>query len=385
MEETLSHAILDSSSLLDSLPDAICRIDRGLRCLYANRPSQTHLGVARGTAIGSNRKIGTLPAQVGREWAVKCRSVLKSGRGASVQLKCRERTDSRCYSVRIVPEVNRRGEVRSVLCIATDVTEHTSGASGYAPHSCEAKADHGCSGDRIPHVNPYANEFMQEDFLARLSHELRTPLNAILGWTQTLQSSDAGQETLLRALRQIEQSALAQARLIDELLAYDAGQARGALLAVDSPSPPQDLLYPPHDNVHPHLRLARPRLGGLRRLAVDDDRNTRDMLHEALTRAGACVCSAASARDALDQLQRCRPDVLVSDIGMPDEDGCDLMRRVRALPAERGGAIPAVALTGYAREDDQTAARQAGYQAIAIKPVNLGELMATILAVAPRR
>jgi CheY-like chemotaxis protein len=61
------------------------------------------------------------------------------------------------------------------------------------------------------------------------------------------------------------------------------------------------------------------------------------------------------------------------------------MRRVRALPAERGGAIPAVALTGYAREDDQTAARQAGYQAVAIKPVNLGELMATIQAVATRR
>ncbi|MCI3951774.1 MAG: hypothetical protein K0R53_1271 [Burkholderiales bacterium] len=269
-----------------------------------------------------------------------------------MQLKCRERRDSRCYSVRIVPEVNRRGEVRS---------------------------------DRIPHVNPYENEFMQEGFFARLSHELRTPLNAILGWTQTLQSSDAGQETLVRALRQIEQSALAQARLIDELLAYDARQARGALFTVDSPSPPQDLLCPSHDGVHPHLPLARPRLGGLRILAVDDDRNTRDMLHEALTRAGACVCSAASARDALDQLQRCQPDVLVSDIGMPDEDGCDLMRRVRALPAERGGAIPAVALTGYAREDDQTAARQAGYQAVAIKPVNLGELMATIQAVATRR
>jgi CheY-like chemotaxis protein len=70
---------------------------------------------------------------------------------------------------------------------------------------------------------------------------------------------------------------------------------------------------------------------------------------------------------------------------MPNVDGCDLLHQVRVLPAERGGATPAIALTGYARDDDRAATHEAGYQAIAIKPVNLDELVSTILDVAAPR
>jgi CheY-like chemotaxis protein len=115
---------------------------------------------------------------------------------------------------------------------------------------------------------------------------------------------------------------------------------------------------------------------------VDDDRNTRDMLREALERAGAEVQVAGSARQALQVLARFPADVLVSDIGMPEEDGYDLLRNVRALPADRGGMTPAIALTGYAREEDRAATRKAGYQAVTPKPVNLEELVETIAAVA---
>jgi CheY-like chemotaxis protein len=70
---------------------------------------------------------------------------------------------------------------------------------------------------------------------------------------------------------------------------------------------------------------------------------------------------------------------------MPDEDGYDLMRQVRVLPAEQGGATPAIALTGYAHEDDRAATRAVGYQAVTAKPVNLDDLLATITSVAEQR
>lgn len=126
-------------------------------------------------------------------------------------------------------------------------------------------------------------------------------------------------------------------------------------------------------------------LAGLRILTVDDDRNAREMLQEALERAGAQVLVADSAGDALGKLKRFRPDVLVSDIGMPGEDGYDLLRKVRGLPRELGGATPAIAVTGEFRDEDRAATRIAGYQAITRKPVDLGELLSTIAALAEPR
>jgi CheY-like chemotaxis protein/nitrogen-specific signal transduction histidine kinase len=131
-----------------------------------------------------------------------------------------------------------------------------------------------------------------------------------------------------------------------------------------------------------HLRARS--LTGLRIMTVDDDRNTREMLREALQRAGAQVVTAESARDALEKLAGFRPDLLVSDIGMPTEDGYDLLRQIRALGPGGGGAIPAVALTGYAREEDRMATWRAGYQAVMPKPVNLEELLSTLAALGRR-
>ena len=126
-------------------------------------------------------------------------------------------------------------------------------------------------------------------------------------------------------------------------------------------------------------------LAGLRILTVDDDRNTREMLQEALERAGAQVLAAESVQDALRKLKNFRPDVLVSDIGMPGEDGYDLLRKIRGLPRELGGATPAVAVTGYFRDEDRAATRNAGYQAVTRKPVDLDELLTIIARVAEQR
>lgn len=123
------------------------------------------------------------------------------------------------------------------------------------------------------------------------------------------------------------------------------------------------------------------RLDGLRILSVDDDHNAREMLHVALQHAGAEVISGGSAAEALVLLQRFRPDVIVSDIGLPEQDGYDLLRAVRALPPEAGGSTPAVALTGYVSAQDRLATEAAGYQAFVSKPVNLANLIDTVIRV----
>jgi signal transduction histidine kinase len=123
-------------------------------------------------------------------------------------------------------------------------------------------------------------------------------------------------------------------------------------------------------------------LEGLRVLVVDDEPDARELLKLALATRGAEVRVGASASDALDIMGQWRPDVLVNDIGMPDEDGYELMRKVRALPAERGGQTPAVALTGYFSVKSANRALAAGYQIFMPKPVNLTELATAIARLA---
>jgi len=111
-------------------------------------------------------------------------------------------------------------------------------------------------------------------------------------------------------------------------------------------------------------------LAGVSILIVDDELDARELVAEAFKSAGAIVHLAASAREALDVIATAQPNVLVSDIGMPHEDGYALMRQVRLLPAEQGGEIPALALTAYARAADAERAFDAGYQRHVAKPVD---------------
>jgi signal transduction histidine kinase/CheY-like chemotaxis protein len=126
------------------------------------------------------------------------------------------------------------------------------------------------------------------------------------------------------------------------------------------------------------------RLDGVRILLVDDERDTLEMLKVGLNFSGAEVALAGSASEALETLAAFAPDVLISDIGMPEVDGYELMRKIRALPAEKGGRVPAVALTAYARTEDRLQALRAGYQMHVPKPVELAELVAVISSLAQR-
>lgn len=121
------------------------------------------------------------------------------------------------------------------------------------------------------------------------------------------------------------------------------------------------------------------KLDGLLILVVDDEKDTRQLLVQALTFHGATVETAASVGEALQIIEAKNPDVLVSDIGMPDEDGYSLIRKVRALSDAQHKNIPAVALTAFTRAQDRMRALSAGYQNHVSKPVDLDEL-ATVIA-----
>jgi len=121
--------------------------------------------------------------------------------------------------------------------------------------------------------------------------------------------------------------------------------------------------------------LGRRVLGGARILVVDDEHDAADWVAELLRAAGAEVRTAESAASGLDAMRSWRPDLLISDIGMPGEDGYALMKRVRALPAEDGRQTPALALTAHARAEDRMRALSVGYQMHAAKPIDPVELL----------
>jgi signal transduction histidine kinase len=126
------------------------------------------------------------------------------------------------------------------------------------------------------------------------------------------------------------------------------------------------------------------RLKGVRVLLFDDDPDALDLLTTILRGTGAVATGASSAVRALDLLAQVRPDVIVSDIGMPLRDGYELIADVRSLPESEGGNTPAIALTAFASRDDRARAIAAGFDRYATKPVDLRELVATIAALAGR-
>jgi len=528
--DTASGAV----DVMDQLPDAVLRFDASLRCVYLNR-SASALGLARERAIGCTLPtIGFLPEGVARAWEEKCREALDQRRSGRFHFSSGTADGLRYFTARIVPEARVDGSVRAVLAVVSDATHRVEIERELDRNRSER--DELAEREKILRLetesvtrDAVAAGRAKDQFLATISHELRAPLNCILGWTQTLRSGEPAPETLRHGLAQVQDSARAQARLLDDLLGICdvvAGRVRlefapmrlGAAVdaavaalrtAIDARcitfetrlDPAADLVYgdakrlqqvlctllsnavkftPPRgwigvrlacsgtqaelgvsdsgEGIDPeflpfvfdpfrqadassrrrhgglglglsiarHLvelhggsieatsrgegkgstftirlplgsaeraastragerRAARRDLAGLRILAVDDDASTREMLQQVLESAGAEVVLAASAREALAKLPRFKPHALVSDIGMPHEDGYDLLRQVRALPPESGGDTPAVALTGYTRDKDRAATREAGYQAFAGKPVDLDELFSAIRRVASQK
>jgi PAS domain S-box-containing protein len=168
------------------------------------------------------------------------------------------------------------------------------------------------------------------------------------------------------------------------VMATSSGEGQGAAFTVRLPiieAGADGQRVPPVSREEGGLEQA-PRLDGVRVLVVEDEPDARHLLAAVLQKRGARVFMASSAAEALEMLQREQPDVLLSDIALQDQDGYDLIKKVRSLPPERGGRIPAAALTGYGRLEDRMKALSAGFQLHAAKPVEPGELVAVVASLA---
>lgn len=170
--------------------------------------------------------------------------------------------------------------------------------------------------------------------------------------------------------------------------AHSAGEGRGATFTVRLPL---SVVHRETDTrAHPtapkdsSFDFESPDLSGGKVLVGDDQTDTRDLIRRVLADCDADVLTASTAAEALILVERERPHVLVSDIGMPDVDGFELLRRVRALGQAGGGRIPAIALTALVRSEDRTRALRAGFQVHVSKPVEPSELVATVASVVGR-
>jgi CheY-like chemotaxis protein len=172
--------------------------------------------------------------------------------------------------------------------------------------------------------------------------------------------------------------------------AVSGGENQGSTFTVQLPVAPVYQFDKDAGRVHPAARDLLPesdyeeRLDGVKILVVDDEPDTRDLLKTGLQKGGAQVLLASSAAEAYEVLSREQPDLLISDIGMPDEDGYEMIRRIRTVSRENGGKIPAIALTAYARTEDRLNALRAGYQMHVPKPVELAELVAVASSLVKR-
>jgi signal transduction histidine kinase len=166
------------------------------------------------------------------------------------------------------------------------------------------------------------------------------------------------------------------------------GEGRGTTFTVRLPLRAGTVEEPPRDrpagSPEPRVWDLPDLLKNLRVLVVEDEADTRDLLVMALEQCGAEVAAFGSVPEALESFDRQVPHVLVSDIGVPLEDGYSLIRKIRSREAGRGGGVPAAALTAYARAEDRQRALEAGYQTHLAKPVDPSELIAAVARLAGR-
>ena len=159
------------------------------------------------------------------------------------------------------------------------------------------------------------------------------------------------------------------------------GEGQGAVFRVKLPLAISQLAEHPRSSQRLSVPWVNADLSNVKVLIVDDDPDSRDLVHRLLSDCGATVTAAASAAEALAATHNQRPDILISDIGMPEIDGYQLLRSLRTNSEIR---FPAIALTAFARPEDRTRALLAGYVAHVAKPVEAAELIATVAAVSGR-
>ncbi|MFZ5896144.1 MAG: response regulator [Myxococcota bacterium] len=234
--------------------------------------------------------------------------------------------------------------------------------------------------------------------LGKLCHDFRTPLNAIVGWAHLIRKGELDPSQVERALASIHRNARALTHLVQELgdvagASPSSGAAESASELTPSSStwrseasqpPPSKETGNGNGNGNGNGERdsdadPRPMLTGIHALVVEDDPDGSDLIEAVLRGFGATVTTAGTAREAWSALAQRAPDIIVSDLGLPDEDGFSLMRRIRrhALLSD----LPAIALSAYTSRRDVNEALAAGFQAHLAKPIEprlLGDTIARV-------
>jgi PAS domain S-box-containing protein len=168
---------------------------------------------------------------------------------------------------------------------------------------------------------------------------------------------------------------------------HSEGEGKGTTFTVSIPVMPVNKEAVPLERVHPKAWTeisveCPPEISGLKVLVVDDDSDTCDMIRAVLEQCGGVVMTAIDAESAIDAFRSWKPAVVISDIGLPEVDGYELVRRIREDERHNGRRTPAVALTAFARIEDRVKALAAGYQMHVAKPVEPGELLTIVASLA---
>lgn len=166
------------------------------------------------------------------------------------------------------------------------------------------------------------------------------------------------------------------------LRAESAGEGKGATFIIALPVAVG--AEPPIRSDRTEALGADLTLQGIQVLVADDDDDARELITEILARKGATVTAVSTVREAFTSIERQKPDVILSDLGMPGEDGYTLIRRLRAGSPERGGRIPAAAITAYATAEDRARALRAGFQSHVSKPIDAADIVAAVANLAGR-
>ena len=170
--------------------------------------------------------------------------------------------------------------------------------------------------------------------------------------------------------------------------AESPGLGKGATFSVSFPLIAIRAVEPPDEPAYaqPPLRVAAANsVSDLRVVLVEDDTDSREMLKTFLESNGMCVTAVESAPAAIEAVKLVKPDILISDVGLPGQDGYEMISRIRSFPAEEGGQTPAIALTGYVSLQDRKQALSSGFQEHLAKPIDFEELVGRIRRIAHRR
>lgn len=340
----------------DEVPAMVWRARADMSCEYLSAEWLRFTGLPAALALGDGWSRGVHPEDLAH-WLDTCVRAFDAREAFSIEYRLRRHD----------------GEYRWVL--DRGVPRYADAASGGAflgfvgacvdihdRKRCEHELARALERERKLRIAVEEASRLKDGFLATVLHDLQSPVQAIATWARHLRAQVLPASEAAEALDAIERNALAQDRIISDLLDLSRVASGAAPLRRHAAN--------------------EPLLAGTRVLVVDDDPATRESVRKVLAIAGAEVKAVATASEAVESLHAFRPDVLLSGLSLHGGAGYSLIRAVRALPAERGGCIPAAALTAADLPDDGLRAVAAGFDAQLAKPAEPVALLATVARLA---